>query len=104
MPLHRYARCRAVPGRGADLAGLLLEVAAGLASFEGCGMYIVNRAVDDPDEVWVTELWDTREGMQASLRTPAAQAMIPRVMELVAEWGEAIELEPLGGPGLPGGA
>jgi quinol monooxygenase YgiN len=101
MALHRYARCRAVPGRGADLAALLLEVADGLRGFDGCGMYIINHAQDDPDEVWVTELWESREAMQSSLRTPSAQAMIPRVMELVQEWGEPVELVPLGGPGLP---
>jgi quinol monooxygenase YgiN len=99
--IHRYAHCRAVSGRGDELAGLLLEVAAGLEGFGGCEMYIINRSAEDPDVIWVTELWANREALQASLQSPEAQAMIPRVMALVAEWGEPIDLVPLGGVGLP---
>jgi quinol monooxygenase YgiN len=99
--IHRYAHCRAVSGRGEELAGLLLEVAAGLHGFDGCDMYIINRAADDPDVIWVTELWASREALEGSLKTPETQAMIPRVMALVAEWGDPIDVVPLGGHGLP---
>ena len=50
-----HGRIAARPGRGDELAAILLEAAAGLEGNPDCLLYVVSRAADDPDSVWVTE-------------------------------------------------
>jgi quinol monooxygenase YgiN len=97
----RYAKLPAASGRGDELAAALLEAAARLEDEPGCELYLVNRAAADPDEIWVTELWTTREAMERSLEAEGARENIERVMKLLAGRPEMTELVPLGGLGLP---
>jgi quinol monooxygenase YgiN/mannose-6-phosphate isomerase-like protein (cupin superfamily) len=97
----RYAKATAKPGQGQGLAERLLAVADGLRSVPGCELYVINRAADEPDTVWVTEIWTSREALDASLETDATKAQIPEVLALVAGGGfERIDVVPLGGVGL----
>jgi quinol monooxygenase YgiN/mannose-6-phosphate isomerase-like protein (cupin superfamily) len=106
----RYVKFTAQPGRGDELAGLLLGAAESLLDAAGCELYVVNRSASNPDQIWVTELWRDQEALDASLealRTEAGQAQIAAVTALLAEGQRPvlIELVPLGGVGyLPGGS
>jgi quinol monooxygenase YgiN len=54
--------------------------------------------------VWVTELWRDQEAVDASLaalQTDAGKARLGEVMALVDGPPERIDLQPLGGVGLP---
>jgi quinol monooxygenase YgiN/quercetin dioxygenase-like cupin family protein len=100
----RYAKAVAKPGRGGELAEKLLDVAQALREAPGCQLYVINRSPDDPDVVWVTELWQSQEQLHAALENPEARARIPEVLEMVGDGGfERIDLEPLGGVGPQGG-
>jgi quinol monooxygenase YgiN len=90
----------AVEGRGDELEALLLAAAAGLEGEGRCRMYVVSRSPDRPETVWVTELWDSREAHQASLRSPATRELIGRAMELMAASPSATALRPVGGKGV----
>ena len=92
---------KAQPGRGDELAAILLEAAAGLRGDERCLLYIVSRDLNQPDMVWVTEAWTDREAHDASLRAPGTPELIARARPLIAEVEGRAELEPLGGKGLP---
>jgi mannose-6-phosphate isomerase-like protein (cupin superfamily)/quinol monooxygenase YgiN len=100
----------ALPGRGDELAELLLRAADSLRDTAGCELYVINRAKDEPDQVWVTELWLSQEALDAALeqlRGDEANSQLAQVMALLdpGHPPERIELEPLGGVGyLPGGA
>jgi quinol monooxygenase YgiN/mannose-6-phosphate isomerase-like protein (cupin superfamily) len=97
----RYVRFTARPGQGDALAERMLGVAEGLRGIAGCELYAINRASDEPDAVWVTEVWRSQEELDASLETDEAKASIPEVMALVQEDGfERIDVTPLGGVGL----
>lgn len=96
----RYAKAVAKPGMGDELAQKLLDVAEALKEAPGCQLYVVNRSADDPDVVWVTELWRSQEQLDAALDAPQARERIPEVLELVRDGGfERVDLEPLGGAG-----
>jgi quinol monooxygenase YgiN/mannose-6-phosphate isomerase-like protein (cupin superfamily) len=96
------------PGRGEEVAELLLDAADSLRDVAGCELYLINRAASEPDVVWVTELWLSQEALDASLeqlQTDEGKARIGQVMALLSKAPELTELEPLGGVGyLPGGA
>lgn len=96
----RYAKATAKPGQGEALARKLLEVAGALRETPGCLLYVINRQAGQPDVVWVTELWQSRERLDAALQSDGARAKLPEVLELVRDGGfERIDLEPLGGVG-----
>ena len=94
-------RIVAQPGRGDELAALLLEAAAGLEANPGCLLYAVSRAAGDPDSIRVTEAWTDRAAHAASLEDPAAQELITRARPLIASFADRAELRPEGGKGLP---
>ena len=96
----RYAKATAKPGKGDELARILLEVAAALEGVPGCELYVINRAADDPDTIWVTEIWRSQEELDASLQAEGARERIGQVRDLVDGF-DRIDLDPLGGVGYP---
>jgi quinol monooxygenase YgiN len=97
----RYVRMVALPGKGSLLAGKLLTVAEGLRSAPGCELYVVNLSADEPDTVWVTEVWTDEEASDRALSTDLGEVGIGEVVGLLAGPPELVDLTPLGGPGLP---
>ena len=100
----RYAKATAKPGRGEQLVEAMLEVAGTLRNVAGCELYVVNRVPDEPDTVWVTELWGGQDAMDAALAahdeaSDGGRDLKAEVMELVAEFSR-IDLEPVGGVGV----
>ena len=97
----RYVRMVAVEGQGTELAAALLRVADGMSIQPGCLAYVVNAAPDEPDTVWVTEVWSDPAASEAALNRDIGEAGLGAVLELLAAPPEYIEVTPLGGPGLP---
>jgi len=87
----------AVPGARDRLAAVLLE---GTGAMPGCLSYIVATDPAEPDALWITEVWDTRESHAASLKLPAVQAAIAKGRPLIAGFSDRVETAPLGGHGL----
>lgn len=90
----------AQPGQREALLGTLLKAASGLETVDGCLLYIVSRAADDPDGIWVTEVWRTQADHQGSLALPSTQALISAARPLIAMISSRVEFEPAGGKGL----
>jgi quinol monooxygenase YgiN len=88
---------KAQPGKGEALAASLLEAAEGLRADESCLLYVVSRALEDPDRIWVTEAWTDREAHDASLRAPGTPEMIARARPLIAGMHGRAEFTPQGG-------
>lgn len=97
----RYVRMEALPGKGSVLAGKLLTVAEGMRAAPGCELYVVNLSADEPDIVWVTEVWADEAASDRALSGDLGEAGIGEVIELLAGPPELVDLTPLGGPGLP---
>ena len=95
-----FGKLRAQPGRRDELAGHLLHAADLLRTADGCRLYVVSLAEDDPDGVWVMEAWASREAHQASLALDAVKELIAAARPVIAGFGERYEFEPLGGVGL----
>ena len=89
------------PGQGSVLAGTLLRVAEGLRTAPGCEMYVVNLSADEPDTVWVTEVWADEAASDRALSADLGEVEIGQVIELLVGPPELVDLTPLGGPGLP---
>ena len=94
----------AQPGQRDTLIGYLLQAAEGMRDLDGCYVYVVSSANDDPNGIWVTEVWRSQADHQASLTLDGAKELIALARPLIAGFGERIEVTPLGGKGLPDNA
>jgi quinol monooxygenase YgiN len=94
----RYAKLVAHAGRGAELAGLLIAAGHDLADDPACELYLVNRQADEPDSLWVTELWRSQAHLDAAVERIRGSAPVLAALALVAA-SQLVELEPLGGKG-----
>jgi len=90
----------AQPGQGRALAATLLRVAEGLRDAPGCELYVIDASPDEPDTVWVTEVWSDEEASDKALSSDLGEVGIGEVLELLAGPPELVDLTPLGGPGL----
>jgi quinol monooxygenase YgiN/mannose-6-phosphate isomerase-like protein (cupin superfamily) len=94
----RYVKATAKSGQGDALAERLLEVADALRAVPACELYLINRSPEEPDAVWVTEVWSSQEELDAALAA-TDQEQIQAVLALSeGEW-ERTDLTPVGGVG-----
>ncbi|MDI2028695.1 antibiotic biosynthesis monooxygenase [Saccharopolyspora sp. TS4A08] len=93
----------ATPGRGAELASIMMQVAEGLRGSFGCELYLVSRDAEAPDTVRVVEAWTDFASADAALATTVATHRdidLNAVLGMLAEPPEQIDLDALGGVGL----
>jgi quinol monooxygenase YgiN len=89
-----------VAGERDALIAILLE---GVSGMPGCLSYVVAKDPEDPDAIWITEVWESRESHAASLTLPSVQEAITKGRPLITGFGERFETEPVGGHGLEEG-
>ncbi|HEX6500472.1 MAG TPA: antibiotic biosynthesis monooxygenase [Micromonosporaceae bacterium] len=98
----RLMTMTAQPGLGDRLAATMLRVADGLRGFPGCEVYLVGRDRADPDTVYVWEVWADEAASAAALRAAAGQDGSPAdVLGMLAAPPRRVDVDPLGGVGLP---
>lgn len=92
---------KAQHGQRAALVDHLLKAADFLRGLDGCYLYVVHTAADDPDTIWVTEAWRSQDDHRGSLAYEEVKTMIAAARPLIAEMGGGFEVVPIGGKGLP---
>lgn len=93
-----FGKLTAHPGKREELAKMMLEVDT-LNDMEGCIYYILHEAEDEPDVLWITELWESQEAHAASLKNEKVRELIGRCRHLIAEAG-GVKVRPIGGKGF----
>ena len=88
----------AQPGQRDTLQAILLENEGGMP---GCFSYIIAQDPDDPDSLWITEVWDTQENHTGSLKLASVQQAIAKARPLIAGFSNRVVTTPIGGIGLP---
>ena len=98
------ATVTARPGKGDELAALLLSAASGdgPATNKDCVLFLVGRSASNPDVMSVWEGWTTMEAHAKNFATEPAKAFTAKVAALVVGDGRYEDEVPLGGK-LPGG-
>ena len=80
------------PGQRDALIACLRE---GSADVPGKLAYLIALDRNDPDSIWITEIWRDEDAYEACLAMPQVQAAAARFRELVASAGPRIETVPL---------
>jgi quinol monooxygenase YgiN len=83
---------KAAPGKRAELLGYLLE---GTAAMPGNLAYLIAEDADNPDSIWITEVWRSKADHENSLGLPRVQATIARARPLIAGFGTRVETRPV---------
>jgi quinol monooxygenase YgiN len=93
-----FGTMRTTPGDRDKVVEILVEAADSLRG-AGCSVYSVSVSPDDPDLIWVYEVWDSKESHDASLQLPETRAAIGRAMPMLT--GEFTSRETTVVGGLP---
>ncbi len=94
-----FGKFVAQSGKRDELIVILLQAAELLQQNKECLSYIVGRA-DNPNDVWVSELWENKEAHDASLEPEDIRELIMTARPLIAEMPDGTEFQALGGKGL----
>jgi quinol monooxygenase YgiN len=85
--------------------GRVVEILVRSGSFfehnPACLLYLVSEAADDPDLVWVVDLWTSEEAHARALQAPELRPFVEEAKPLLEGMPEQIEILPVGGKGLP---
>jgi quinol monooxygenase YgiN len=90
-------KVNAVAGKRDELLRAMLD---GTAAMPGCLSYVIALDPDDPDALWITEVWDNKESHAGSLALPQVKATISVARPLIAGFSNRVETIPMGGHGL----
>ena len=96
-----HGKLVAQKGKGEELSKILLEAAALMKTAKGCHLYIVGIDNENPDEVWITEIWETKQDHDNSLNVPGVKELIGKAIPILNESPkQGQEWSILGGAGL----
>jgi quinol monooxygenase YgiN len=87
-------------GKRDELVEYLLQAAALLERNPDCMQYVVSTS-DEPDAVWVSEVWTDKTAHERSLEPDEIRALIQRARPLIAGMSDRTELHVHGGKGIP---
>jgi quinol monooxygenase YgiN len=89
----------AQPGERDALVAALLAAAQLLEGDATCIHYVISTS-DEPEAVWVSEVWTEADAHDASLARPEIRGLIERVRPLVAGMSDQTQLHVHGGKGV----
>jgi quinol monooxygenase YgiN len=96
-----HGKLKAITGNGDKLVSILLEASKLVAAAKGCHLYIISKDKDEKDSVWITEVWDSKEDHDDSLKMASVRALIMQAMPILdGQPQKGQELEILGGAGI----
>ncbi|GAB2571525.1 putative quinol monooxygenase [Gracilibacillus alcaliphilus] len=82
------------------LVAILLEAAESMKDLEECEVYIVSASEDEPNAVYVYEVWADESTHQASLTLESTQTLIKHAKPIITGMERICTLEPKGGKGI----
>ena len=83
-----YGRMTALPGRRDELITVLLDGLRAGGENSGLLNYSINAAFDEPDTIWLTQLWIDKETHDAVTRSEPVAAATRRLAPLLARQPE----------------
>lgn len=79
---------------------ILINAANIMEDLEGCQLYAVAKDANNDTDIWVMELWASKEAHEHALSLPEIRALIGQGMALLVGEPAGTFLEPVGGKGL----
>lgn len=86
-------------GKREELMAVLLKAAKALEINSDCLQYLIS-TTEEPETLYVTEIWTSKQAHDASLEPPEVKALITQAMPLIASVSNIVEQQIEGGKGL----
>ena len=90
----------AKPGKREEVIKNLIESGKPFQDNRACILYLVYEDAQDPNVIWVEDLWTSEEEHATALKQPELQPFIAQTIPLLEGMPEQIEVVPVGGKGL----
>lgn len=88
-------------GYADELVSILLDAAALVSTAAGCHLYVVSQDVHNKNDIWVTEVWDSKRDHDDSLHHDGVKELISKALPLIDGRPEkGVELNVRGGAGI----
>lgn len=91
----------AKPGQRQQVVDILIEAGRLFDDNSDCFLSLVSESADDPNVIWVTDLWTTQKAHEEALQDPGLRPFVEKSLPLLEGMPEQIEIRPVGGKGLP---
>jgi len=96
-----HGKLTALKGHRDELASILLQASKLVSTATGCKVYAIGKDENDTNSVYITEIWDSKEDHDNSLKVEGVQELIMRAMPILdGQPTKGQELKILGGAGL----
>ena len=96
-----HGKLIAAPGKRDEFISIMLESTKIISKAKGCLIYLISIDEHDPDALWFTEVWESKEDHDNSLKMDSVRAVISQAMPLIgAPPQKGQELIVLGGVGI----
>lgn len=93
-------RLTAKSGQRDDVIEILLDSGRSFDENDDCLLYLVSEAADDPDLIYVVDLWTDEEAHTEALQAPAIRDRVGEAMAMLEGMPEQIGVRVRGGKGL----
>lgn len=91
-------KLKAKTGKQKELATILIQASKLVSNAETCKLYVVAKQENDPDHVFITEIWESKTDHDESLNLPGVRDLIMTAMPILdGSPQKGQELEILGG-------
>jgi quinol monooxygenase YgiN len=87
-------------GKRDTMIDILLEAAQSMKNLDECEIYLVNTSENEPNCVYVYEVWSNKNAHQASLTLEATQTLISRAKPIITGMERISTLKTRGGKGI----
>lgn len=82
------------------MVDILLEAAESMKNLDECEIYLVHTSENEPNAVYVNEVWSSEDAHQTSLTLDATQTLITRAKPFITGMERISTLETKGGKGI----
>jgi quinol monooxygenase YgiN len=96
-----HGKLTAKSGHREDLADILIQASQLVSTASGCKLYVIGKDEEDQDSVYVTEIWESKEDHDNSLKVEGVRELIMKAMPILdGQPTKGQEIEILGGAGI----
>jgi quinol monooxygenase YgiN len=91
----------AKPDQRQRVVDILVESGQAFDDNADCLLYLVTESADDPNLIWVVDLWTSEEAHNSALEASLDQSKVKEAMSLMEGAPEQIKVRAVGGKGFP---
>ena len=78
-----HGKLTAKEGHSNELANILIEASKLVSTIKGCKLYVISKDGNDTNSVFVTEIWDSKEAHDNSLKVEGVKELIMKAMPIL---------------------